>query len=358
MITVKIGGSSLRTKADFLNVRDIIKSNEERSVIVVSAPGKRYEADKKVTDLLKEACRDEFSTKIYKVVERFEVIAEGLPCFYEVSKELLKLQQSFFSHTYDDFILSRGEYISSLIMASLLNFKLIDAKDVIFFKENGNVDEEKSQKALRKYLSLYKKIVIPGFYGQNFDGRIKTFPRGGGDITGSVAASLLKASKYENMTDRAGLLKYPPKFFSFSPFTKCLSLYDLKLLSRFGAEIFNEGAADPLIKYNVPLEIKSTFSDTGFTLSFKEACQSDCITGVGFLEKEKYSLILITGKFLEKALNAAFLLNALAAEDVKILKVTESRKTPSLIIKVPCAYFKKALCIIYKRTHLLQEVIL
>ena len=352
MITVKVGGSSLRTKTDFLNVRDIIKSDERRKAVVVSSPGRRFENDEKVTDLLISACEGEFSTEIEKAVERFRLIFEGLSCEKNAEKELLLLKSANEKGLYRDFILSRGEYISALIMAHLLDFKLIDAKDVIFFKRNGKVDEERSREALRTFFSLYKRIVIPGFYGQNFDGRIKTFPRGGSDITGSLVSSFLNAEKYENMTDTEGLFKYPPKFFSLSPATKVLSLYDLKLLAHFGASVFNEGAVKPLIKYNVPLEIKNTFSLKSGTFAFKEVFLPEAVTGVGFLEKEHHSLILITGKAMAEGSNEAFILNSLSSEAVEISALFANRKTPSLIIKVPNAYFKKALCIVYKITAL------
>lgn len=207
--TIKFGGSSLSDSNQFKKVKEIILSDDSRNLVVVSAPGKRFNGDSKITDLLiayyeesgerKEEIFAEIKERYYTIVKELELKTNVLK---KLDETFLKMQKS----SSKDFILSRGEYLSALIMADYLNFKFLDAKDIIFFDVEGKVDYESSTKKIKETIVDGRKFVIPGFYGLGFDGNIKTFGRGGSDITGSIVASAVSSQVYENWTDVDGVM--------------------------------------------------------------------------------------------------------------------------------------------------------
>ena len=361
MIVSKIGGSSLGDKKCFLKVKEVIKSDEKRRAIVVSAPGKRFSDDEKITDLFlacyKKSVRGEgFGKEFLKIENRFSEISEGLPCFEKVREELLLIKSALYKNTYEDFIISRGEYLSGIIAACLLNFTFIDPTLFLFFDERGKIREEKSKDALQQLYKKYPHMVIPGFYGLDFDGRIKTFPRGGSDITGSLVSAFLNAEKYENMTDVSGLFLAPPKIYPNIEKIKLVSLENLKILSSFSNGVFNEGAVDILIKYNVPLEIKSTFSDERGTFSLRCAEGADTISGMGIkVALNKTMLILIAGEKIKDGLFISFLLNSVCSESTEILSAECSKYGQGLILNVPFKDFKRTFGILYKIAEKFKE---
>ena len=283
MIVCKIGGSSLSSKIDFLNMRDVILSNGKRQVVVVSAPGKRHPKDEKITDLILKCIERRerglsFKKDFLKIYRRYYEISYELSCFLSVKENLRALYYDILKLESRDYILSRGEYISAIILANLLNYKMVDAKDILIFNERGKIDEKLSFYLTNKILKN-TFAVVPGFYGSLYNGKIKTFPRGGSDTTGAYISAFLNAEIYENMTDVPYLYLACPTEFKNPKEIKELSLYDLKLISQFGGRIFNEGAVEPLIKYNIPLNIKSAHCPNYGTLALKEPKNPDRISG-------------------------------------------------------------------------------
>ena len=203
---VKFGGSSLASAEQFAKVGDIIRADETRRYVVPSAPGKRNSKDTKVTDML-YACYalaendEDFRVQLMKIKDRYDSIINGLNLKLALDDEFKKIGENFKAKAGSDYAASRGEYLNGIIMAKYLGYEFIDSATVIFFDEDGNFDAEKTDKVLSKKLEKTKKAVIPGFYGANPDGTIRTFSRGGSDITGSIVAKACHASMYENWTD-------------------------------------------------------------------------------------------------------------------------------------------------------------
>ena len=196
---LKFGGSSLADAEHFRQVAEIIKSEPERRYIVASAPGKRNSSDTKVTDLLYECYEllfnDEDITEIFdKITSRYNEIIAGLGIDLDLTEVYEKIKRSFVHNAGRDYIASRGEYLNAMILAKYLGFDFIDAKKVIFFNDNGTFDSERTNDVLRDYLSKHEYVVIPGFYGSMPNGTIKTFSRGGSDITGSIVARAASAT--------------------------------------------------------------------------------------------------------------------------------------------------------------------
>ncbi|MBQ2308267.1 MAG: aspartate kinase, partial [Clostridia bacterium] len=213
---VKFGGSSLADAEHFKQVASIIKADSQRRYVVPSAPGKRFKEDVKVTDMLYECYEKirnhESIDEIYaKISERYNSIIAGLGLDFDISGELEYVKSAMMHRSGRDFAASRGEYLNSLILAKYLKFDFVDAENVIYFKDNGTLDEEKTNEAMREELMQHKHAVIPGFYGVMPNGTIKTFSRGGSDITGSIVARALDADLYENWTDVSGFLMTDPR---------------------------------------------------------------------------------------------------------------------------------------------------
>ncbi len=206
---VKFGGSSLASAEQFKKVADIIKSDEDRVYVVPSAPGKRYDGDRKVTDMLyvsyalAEEDKD-FSKELAAIKARYDEIIKGLSLDLSLDGEFEKIEKNFKEKAGVNYAASRGEYLNGIIMAAYLGIEMIDAAEVILFYDDGEFDPEHTNRRLSKRLKEIPRAVIPGFYGAYSDGRIKTFSRGGSDITGSIVARACKADVYENWTDVSG----------------------------------------------------------------------------------------------------------------------------------------------------------
>ena len=210
---VKFGGSSLASAEQFAKVGDIIRADESRKYVVPSAPGKRNSKD---TNMLyacyaKAEAGEEFRVPLMKIKERYDSIINGLGLKVTLDEEFKTISKNFKEKAGADYAASRGEYLNGILMADYLGYEFIDSATVIFFDEEGNLDADKTDKVLAKKLSECEKAVIPGFYGIGADGRVKTFSRGGSDITGSIVAKACHASLYENWTDVSGCLVADPR---------------------------------------------------------------------------------------------------------------------------------------------------
>ncbi|MBO5552284.1 MAG: aspartate kinase, partial [Lachnospiraceae bacterium] len=213
---VKFGGSSLSGPEQFKKVREIILSDRDRRYVVPSAPGKRDKKDTKVTDLLYEAYElasedKDFSGTFNKIEERYNGIISGLGLSISLDEEFETIKKNFLKKPGEDYAASRGEYLNGILLAEYLQYQFVDAAEVIFFSDDGSFDSGRTYKVLHDRLEGIERAVIPGFYGSYADGRIKTFSRGGSDITGSIVARSAKADVYENWTDVSGFFVADPR---------------------------------------------------------------------------------------------------------------------------------------------------
>ncbi|MBE6597294.1 MAG: aspartate kinase [Ruminococcaceae bacterium] len=260
---VKFGGTSLADAEQFKRVADIIKSDPSRRYVVASAPGKRFKDDIKVTDLLYQCYRmiknRENIDEIYAVIkDRYNGIIKDLGINFDISGELEYIKNAMLSHSGRDFAASRGEYINSIILAKYLGFDFIDAENVIFFKENGTFDEEYTNSMLAEELKLHEHAVIPGFYGSMPNGTIKTFSRGGSDVTGALVARAANADIYENWTDVSGMKMADPRIVNDPDTIETVTYRELRELSYMGASVLHEDAVFPVQKAGIPINIRNT----------------------------------------------------------------------------------------------------
>lgn len=213
---VKFGGSSLASAGQFKKVGEIIRSDSDRKYVVPSAPGKRNSKDTKVTDMLyatyayAEAGND-FTRALYQIKLRYQEIIDGLGLDLSLEEEFKTITERFKAKAGSDYAASRGEYLNGIIMANYLGYEFIDPVEVIFFDENGEFMADKTDEVLSRRLADVERAVIPGFFGAKEDGSVKTFSRGGSDITGSIVARAVKADIYENWTDVSGCLIADPR---------------------------------------------------------------------------------------------------------------------------------------------------
>lgn len=259
----KFGGTSLADAVQFKKVHDIVKDNEERRYVVVSAPGKRFKDDNKITDLLYLThAHLKFSVPyapVLKLIEdRFNEIKNELNLDIDLDSEFETIRNMLDNKCDEDYIVSRGEYLSAKLMAAYLKCDFIDSKDVIFFKYDGTVDKKKTNEKLGAALSKSSKAIIPGFYGSYPDGSIKTFSRGGSDITGSIVASVAKADMYENWTDVSGFLMADPRIVKNPLPINKITYQELRELSYMGASVLHDEAVFPVRQAGIPIIIRNT----------------------------------------------------------------------------------------------------
>lgn len=285
---VKFGGSSLASAEQFKKVGDIIRADESRKYVVPSAPGKRFSEDTKVTDMLygcyavAESGKD-FSKELKAIKARYEEIIKGLGLKLSLDEEFNTIEKNFKEKAGSDYAASRGEYLNGIIMAAYLGYNFIDSAEVIFFDENGNFDADKTQKVLGERLNKENRAVIPGFYGANPDGSVRTFSRGGSDVTGSIVAKAAQVDLYENWTDVSGFLVADPRIIKHPKVIKTITYKELRELAYMGASVLHEDAIFPVRQAGIPINIRNTNApeDAG-TMIVKSTCHTPeyVITGI------------------------------------------------------------------------------
>lgn len=261
MKVAKFGGSSLADAGQLQKVKDIIQADKARKYIVVSAPGKGVNNNHKVTDLLamchQLSDHDLNFNEVYKIIEDvYKNIVDDLGLAIDIDSILADVKEEITNGASYDFVISRGEFMSAQVLASFIGYDFVDAKDLIFFNE-GILNLEKSQENIKNILSNHDRAVIPGFYGQE-DGDVKTFSRGGSDVTGSVIASAMDAQIYENFTDVSGFLVADPRIVKNPCPIETITYKELRELSYMGANVLHEEAIFPLRDKNIPINIKNT----------------------------------------------------------------------------------------------------
>ena len=285
---VKFGGSSLASAEQFAKVGKIIQADKERRYVVPSAPGKRNAKDTKVTDML-YACyalveaEEDFRVPLMKIKDRYDTIINGLNLKLSLEEEFKKISENFKNKAGVDYAASRGEYLNGIIMANYLGYEFVDAAEVISFEEDGTFDAEKTNKVLAERLEKCERAVIPGFYGALPDGTIKTFSRGGSDITGSIVARAVHATCYENWTDVSGFLIADPRIIKDPQPIKTITYRELRELSYMGASVLHEEAIFPVRSEGIPINIRNTNEpDNSGTWIVESTCQKPkfVITGI------------------------------------------------------------------------------
>ncbi len=259
----KFGGSSVADAIQLAKTKDIILADPERRYVVVSAPGKRYNEDNKITDLLyllKTHMEHNLPyEQVFQVIcDRFTAMALNLGAQVDLTKEFATIIEKMRAGASADYIASRGEYLNAMITAAYLGFDFVDAAVMVHFDENGKFLAEETNESIRKTLKNHEKAVIPGFYGAYPDGEIKTFSRGGSDITGSIVARAVGADVYENWTDVSGFLMADPRIVANPKPISSISYKELRELSYMGASVLHEDAIYPARIANIPINIRNT----------------------------------------------------------------------------------------------------
>ena len=262
MKIAKFGGSSLADANQFKKVKAIIESDSERKIVVVSAAGKRFKDDNKITDLL-YLCHAHLKygvsiDSIFNIIkDRYMSIKKELYLKTDLEYEFNLIRDTM-SKDDVDYIVSRGEYICAKLMAEYLNYDFIDAKDFIIFDYNGKVNLEKTKEEFMKLYPGHERIVVPGFYGSINKQKIKIMSRGGSDITGSILADIVDADVYENFTDVSGILCADPRIIDHPKRIERITYSELRELSYMGANVLHDEAIFPVKKKNIPINIRNT----------------------------------------------------------------------------------------------------
>jgi aspartate kinase len=263
-VVCKFGGSSLATAKNIRRVAHIVLSGK-RSVVVVSAPGKRNENDEKITDLLIESFQlskqnKDFDDVFEKIEFRFKTMCTELGVSFDFDSVFGELKDQIAKHIDYHFVLSRGEFLCAKIVAKFLNYEFLDAKDFIVLNAKNKLDEEQTKVRFDKVFDSTKNVVVPGFYGVNEGGDIVTFSRGGSDVTGAILAHLLNAELYENFTDVDGVFSANPKVVAKPKIRRKMTYAELRSLSFFGANVLHPDCAKFLEKNKIILNLKNTFA--------------------------------------------------------------------------------------------------
>ncbi len=263
MIVCKFGGSSLADAGQFKKVHDIVKANPDRHYVVPSAPGRRFANDEKVTDLLYSCQRAasagaDFSGILLRVQERYDAIIRDLGLKLSLSREFDSIARQIRDGAGSEYCASRGEYLNGILLAAYLGFDFVDAADVVRFDKNGLLMEDETLRLLSEELKNHTRAVIPGFYGAESDGTVRTFSRGGSDISGALVASSVNADVYENWTDVPGFCIADPRIVTDAKYISSITYKELRELSYMGATVLHEDAVFPVRKCGIPTNIRST----------------------------------------------------------------------------------------------------
>ena len=285
---VKFGGSSLASAEQFKKVGEIIRADSSRRYVIPSAPRKRFDGDTKVTDML-YACYGlaeqdkEFEKALGEIAARYQEIIDGLELELDLSGEFKTIGENFRGKAGENYAASRGEYLNGRIMAAYLGFAFVDAAEVIFFNDQGNFDAERTNEVLGRRLEACEYAVVPGFYGSMPDGSVKTFSRGGSDVTGSIVARAARVDVYENWTDVSGFLVADPRIIQNPKKIDTITYRELRELSYMGAMVLHEDAIFPVRREGIPINIRNTnVPDDNGTWIVGSTCQKSeyVITGI------------------------------------------------------------------------------
>ncbi len=259
----KFGGSSVADALQIKKIQNIIENDDDIKYVVVSAPGKRYSEDSKVTDLL-YLCKTHIEHKIpyqqiFQVIyDRFMAVQVNLGVDIDLEAEFDEIKKNLEAGASADYVASRGEYLNGLLIAAYLGYDFVDPAKMVRFDEKGRFMEDLTNTNIKKELESHENAVIPGFYGAKVDGNIRTFSRGGSDITGALVARAVEADVYENWTDVSGFLMADPRIVTNPKPISKVSYKELRELSYMGASVLHEDAIYPARIANIPINIRNT----------------------------------------------------------------------------------------------------
>ena len=308
---LKFGGSSMADANQYRKVKEIVEAESSRRVVVVSAAGKRFSGDNKITDLLYlcyahlqyGVCCD----SIFEMIaDRYIEIRDDLGLSLDIEAELAAIRKKMTDGITQDELVSRGEYLSARLLADFLGFKFVDATEWLTFRFDGEIDVEKSYRKLQN-IPYESGIVIPGFYGIMPNANIKVMTRGGSDITGALAAAAFKADVYENWTDVSGVLMADPRIVENPKPIKHITYDELRELSYMGAQVLHEGTIFPVKQNNIPLNIRNTNDPKNPGTVIMKKCEDDpendnFITGIA--GRHDFHIISVTRHGLSAAVGA------------------------------------------------------
>ncbi len=294
MIVCKFGGTSLADAENIKKVTSIIKSDPNRSMVVVSAPGKRFEDDIKVTDLLynlakNKSEKDKFEQILHEIKSRFvqmikELGVEGKA----VLNSLEIIAEEILQGVSQDFVASRGEYLNALLISEYMGFKFVDSTEFVRLYDDGSINPETYELG-KKVLDRSVPTIVPGFYGLDSGGHIKTFSRGGSDISGAILAVCVDADLYQNWTDVSGVLAADPRIAKSPALVPEITYAELRQLACFGANVFHSAAIAPVANAGIPIQIKNTLipDAEGTTISCERQVDKMPIVGVSGMQNLK-----------------------------------------------------------------------
>lgn len=337
----KFGGTSMADGNVINGVKKIIESDAQRKFVVVSAPGKRYSGDTKVTDLLYK-CHEELiksgscNTSFGAVRARFNSLVRELNIDFDISTLLDETESAINEKKSEDFTASRGEYLCARIVAQVLNAKFVDSADAVFFNSDGSLNGDKTYRAISSALNGVPRAVFPGFYGTGADGNVKTFSRGGSDISGAIVARAVNASVYENWTDVSGFLACDPHIVDNPKRIKTISYKELRELSYMGANVLHSDSIFPVSKANIPIQIKNTFrpqdEGTAIVPITRYTLSGNTVTGVA--GKKNFTVIFIEKSHMNAEVGfISKVLNVLADAGVSVEHIPSGIDTMSLVIE-------------------------
>lgn len=297
---VKFGGSSLADANQFRKVAQIIRSDKQRRYVVPSAPGKRFDDDTKVTDMLYRSYEavekgKNATVELLPIVERFNGIISDLGLTMSLDDEYEIIIENFKKRAGRDYAASRGEYLNGIILANYLGFQFVDAAKCVYFTADGEFDADLTDASLASVLGGYSEAVIPGFYGARPDGTIKTFTRGGSDFTGSIVAKAIGAELYENWTDVSGFLAADPRIVDNPEVIDYITYKELRELSYMGASVLHQDSIFPVRTAKIPINIRNTNlpNDPGTMIVPEAPEKTDGRVITGIAGKKHFSVISI-----------------------------------------------------------------
>lgn len=321
-------------------VAKIVNSDPERRYVVVSAPGKRFSGDVKITDLLYQTDAEVQETgrcgKAYeKICDRFRGIVHELGLDFPIDGLLKETKTEIEAERSADFTASRGEYLSARVMAALLDVPFIDARDVVKFDENGVLDGKRTFALLANALIGKPRAVVSGFYGEDVSGKVKTFSRGGSDISGAIVARAAGASLYENWTDVSGFLACDPRIVPNPVPIRSLSYKELRELSYMGANVLHSESIFPVREADIPIRIKNTFrpEDEGTLIMPTSKCRLGERTVTGIAGKTSFTVIYVEKSLMNLEIGfARKILSVLERHNVSFEHMPSGIDTMSFVI--------------------------
>ena len=305
----KFGGTSLADAEQIRKVQAIVRADPQRQYVVPSAPGKRTPDDRKITDLL-YLCHEHAQQKISfdevfeLIAQRYRQIITDLDLPTDIDQQLDKVKQDIANGASRDYAASRGEYLCGLIIADLLGYEFIDATELIHFHDQGAFNTDRTQQTIEERLANTTQAVVPGFYGAMLNGDIKTFSRGGSDITGAIVARGVAADVYENWTDVSGLLMADPRIINNPKTIDTVTYRELRELAYMGATVLHDEAIFPVRAAGIPVNIRNTNkpNDPGTTIVSEAQPITHLGTITGIAGRKDFTIIAIEKALMNQAL--------------------------------------------------------